>query len=320
MAKPADDKNKKKKPATPDDIMSTGQMKTLLKLAKKDGGQVSAVVCLTEDNEGVILLHKKMKPKGLRAALIKQAKEVGLELSERTIRFGRATQEGGKDVADDDEDDGDDKTLLFTVNKEPSGSQLEIAIRKRVKPAGFSAVVFSKDEALETESDTETDTASSTAQAPAPSAAPAEAPGAEELAQLARRLAGLIPQVATAPADMKATLVPLAQAAGAAVKGGSPDALAKVDELEAAVLQAAKAKTATDTVGTAGAVTYAKSRLAWIATRKKMEADIDKLRAQIVETYKDAGIAPDLEKRYADRVKPLLANLDEVSPIRWTTR
>jgi hypothetical protein len=62
---------------------------------------------------------------------------------------------------------------------------------------------------------------------------------------------------------------------------------------------------------TDGVVAYAKSRLAWLAARKKVESDLDKLRSAIVSTYANDGIAADLEKRYTEKVAPVLANLDE---------
>jgi methylglyoxal synthase len=65
------------------------------------------------------------------------------------------------------------------------------------------------------------------------------------------------------------------------------------------------------TPATDGVVAYAKSRLAWLAARKKVESDLDKLRSAIVTTYANDGIAADLEKRYTEKVAPVLANLDE---------
>ena len=62
---------------------------------------------------------------------------------------------------------------------------------------------------------------------------------------------------------------------------------------------------------TGSVVAYAKSRLAWLAARKKVESDLDKLRGAIVTAYANDGIAADLEKRYTAKVAPVLANLDE---------
>src|SRR5271166_2579670 len=98
-----------KKPATADDIMPVAALKSLLKAMKKDGDkELSCVVGMTggEDAEGVILLDKKMG-----SVMIKDAKEAGLPIDEKSIRFGKASM---------DDSGGDDKAvLLIKVNKEP---------------------------------------------------------------------------------------------------------------------------------------------------------------------------------------------------------
>ena len=63
--------------------------------------------------------------------------------------------------------------------------------------------------------------------------------------------------------------------------------------------------------GTAGAVAYGKARLAWLAARKKIEIDIDKLRTEISTTYQADGIAGQLEQAYRQRVGPILQTFDE---------
>ena len=42
-----------------------------------------------------------------------------------------------------------------------------------------------------------------------------------------------------------------------------------------------------------------------------METDLDTLRKQFIEFYKDEDIVGELEARYAERVAPILSNLDE---------
>jgi hypothetical protein len=72
-----------------------------------------------------------------------------------------------------------------------------------------------------------------------------------------------------------------------------------------------QAKPGAAPAGGAGPVAYGKARLAWVAVRKKLETDLDTLRKHLLEVYKDAGIAGDLDKRYSDLVAPVLAHLDE---------
>jgi hypothetical protein len=72
-----------------------------------------------------------------------------------------------------------------------------------------------------------------------------------------------------------------------------------------------QAKLGAALAGGAGPVAYGKARLAWVGVRKKLETDLDTLRKHLLEFYKDAGIAGDLDKRYSERVAPVLAHLDE---------
>jgi hypothetical protein len=58
-------------------------------------------------------------------------------------------------------------------------------------------------------------------------------------------------------------------------------------------------------------VAYAKSRLAWLAVRKKVEGDLDKLRSEIVATFSENGEAATLDKLFRDKVAPVMATLDE---------
>ena len=63
--------------------------------------------------------------------------------------------------------------------------------------------------------------------------------------------------------------------------------------------------------GSSGTVTFAKSRLAWLAARKKVESDIETLRQRIIDAFKDDAIAPQLDTSYKTKVAPVLATLDE---------
>ncbi len=109
-------------------------------------------------------------------------------------------------------------------------------------------------------------------------------------------------------------LVKLAGAAQAALKTRKDLAgtTAAVEELRRAVATAAEqAKLTQKAQAGGGPVAYAKSRLAWIAVRKKVEGDIEKLRTTIIATYQQDGIAAELDKAYQARVAPVLAALDE---------
>lgn len=205
-----------KKPASPDDIMSPSEMKPILAIAKR-GDPVSAVIGLTKDKDGLILLDKKVKPKALLAMLRKQAEQAGLEVDRATLRFGTASI------------DDDGKQVLFTVNKEVPGA-FELKMVVPLRKAGYAKVAFTVDGALENEGETAAapsedapaaPPAAETAQTeeeppPAPPAAPGFDYGAlgDELAGLVRQ----IPQAVARTPDLADSLELLASQAQASLR------------------------------------------------------------------------------------------------------
>ena len=151
---------------------------------------------------------------------------------------------------------------------------------------------------------------------------PPQAAAKPDAAALTQRLAELLkrmPAVITAVPAQKDALTKLATDANVQIKtnnlvyaGVSIEQLSRaLDAAAAAVPAAPPAPPAGAAPPAAGAVAYAKSRLAWLAARKKVESDIEKLRGEIVATYSEDGMAADLDKAYRERVAPVLATLDE---------
>ena len=139
-------------------------------------------------------------------------------------------------------------------------------------------------------------------------------------AALKARLTSLVqslPQVMEAHPELKEGLLKLAKDAQLMLGTNNlKTAAARIEELASAIAVGSKASvpTAADAAknaGTAGAVVYAKSRLAWLATRKKVEAEMEKLRDALLDAYKDEDIVPELDKRYRDVTAPIMAQLDE---------
>jgi hypothetical protein len=58
-------------------------------------------------------------------------------------------------------------------------------------------------------------------------------------------------------------------------------------------------------------VAYDKSRQIWLATRKRVEDEIEKLRAQIAATYQQDDVKAELDRLYRAKVAPVLTSLDE---------
>ena len=61
---------------------------------------------------------------------------------------------------------------------------------------------------------------------------------------------------------------------------------------------------------TAKAAVFAKSRLAWVAARQKVEAELAKLGSAMSAVYDGHGAAADLEKAFQAKVEGMLDKLD----------
>jgi hypothetical protein len=135
--------DKKGGPAT-DNIMSPAEMKPLLMLSKRE--PVSAVVGMTKDRDGVILLSRRIKPKKLLAQLKTDARKAKVELDLTSLRFGKAE-------VDTDKDSG---LVMFTVNKDAPGA-LRMKLLELVKRVPYAKVEIDVDANFEAEPDEDDD-------------------------------------------------------------------------------------------------------------------------------------------------------------------
>lgn len=186
------------------EVMSAADMKPLLKLSRRR--PVSCVVAMTKDKQGVVLLHRRKKPRKLMAELRRQAAAAGMELNAASIRFGRAAVDGASDSA----------LVRFTVNK-PAPGAIRMALLERLRPAGFQRCEIAVDEALETEAedgeDEDTDDEDGAGDA---------APGAADAAVPAPNAAAMIDGASSAAGGSGAATPVLAGAAGVARHGSAP--------------------------------------------------------------------------------------------------
>ncbi len=307
-----------KKVAT-DDIMSPGEMKPLLALSKRE--PIQAAIGLTKDHDGVILLHKRLKPKKLLAQLKADARKAKVELDTASLRFGKAEVDG----------DYDPSMVRFFINKEAPGA-LRLKLLEVVKRIPYAKVEINIDAKFEEEPEEEGDgqeagaspTTGTTTTAPPPlpprappppgAAAQAQAPlDANALRTTLAQLTLAIPKIANGDATVQDALSRLADTADGSLNAKDLAKAAEGIEALRRALAAAmeQAKLNAQAAGGGGAVTYAKSRLAWLAARKKVESDIETLRQRIIDTFKDDAIAPQLETSYKTRVAPVLATLDD---------
>lgn len=278
---------------TPDDIMSATEMKPILMKSKQE--PVSCVIGTTEDKEGVVLLHKKSKPKKLMTTLKAQAAKIKLRLDNGSLRFGMAEVDTEIDAA----------LVRFRINKTPPGG-IEMRIRNHIKRSGFTKVEIVVDESLNEEPEDEAD---------ADGAASADA--TPDWQHLTTALAEHIGKIQATAGGDPMLIRPLAKLAGQAseqVKAKLDFAAASdlVEQLARALTTAGdQAKLTERAAAGPSPVTYAKSRLAWLATRKKIEGDLKRLEAEIMECYGDEPVGSELTGAFQTWVAPVLATLDE---------
>jgi len=294
--------------------MDKQEMKRLLMRSKDE--PVSCAFGQGDDNTVALLMLDKVKqPKAVEKDLSKEFPNA------KNTRFGTAFVDVEKDA----------KLVRIAINKPISGVARKLV--KTLKGTGYTKVELVLDDGSPIESFTDQEEGQTTA-------APAGAPGApppppgpapnqtppQDPAVLARTLADLIkriPQVVAVTPALKDQLSKLATDANVNLK---------TSNLVYAATYIASLRTALDNApqGPAGPaattaapatpapkapegakVTYAKSRLAWLAARKKVEGDIEKLRAELIATFEDEGDGPELDKLYRARVAPVLEALDE---------
>jgi hypothetical protein len=163
--------------------------------------------------------------------------------------------------------------------------------------------------------------------APHPGTADATAtppPGADAGALTARitsLVKQLIPLTASDPARLDA-FKKTAAAAQTALKSGDFAGAAKAaDALEAILAIPSAALAASSATGDrpnraappdpTATQMVAKSRLAWLATRKKIETDLGKLKSAVMAACQGIDIESALEAGFRERVEPVLEQLDE---------
>jgi len=265
----------------------------------RSGGEMNFGLVLGKKAEDHRLaLHKSKSPKALASMV---AKETGLH----AFTFGTAVPD-------------EEKPMTLRLNLEgrqlPGLKKKGERMLKKFKPQPFQHVILMLDgkevEDLADPDDTDVDEADE---------AQGTAPG-YDAAALKRELAGLIVRVqGLQDPALKGDLARLASQANAGLNGNNLGAAATaIDKLREALDGAANGQGTANGQGganggqaTTNTEAYTKSRDIWLATRKRVESEIEKLRSQIVATYQQDGIAGELDRLYGSKVAPVLTSLDE---------
>jgi hypothetical protein len=152
---------------------------------------------------------------------------------------------------------------------------------------------------------------------PPPPPMPQAAKPQFDAAQLKQMLGALTPRIGPLGASDSDLLVHLKKLAADAITNLQTNnltyAAAAIGQLKTALDKAAAAAAAAADSGTSGKAPggYAQSRDNWLTAHRSITTDIEKLRAELVATYQAEGIAADVEKRFQEKVAPLLTTFDE---------
>ena len=284
--------------------------KRLLTLSKQEPINV-AVAQAAEPGFALFLADKIKQPRAVEKQLLSDFPAA------KNSRFGTAR------VSEDEP-----KLVRFTLNKAASGMAKRLL--KTLKGTGFTKVTLlledgSSFDSAADEEEVVPQTAGLEAQAPPqtaglePQAASKPALDAAQLTKMLSQLIGRIAEAAGTDAVRKAALTKLAVEAGGALKAANlPTAEQGLQALKEA-LETAPTAPAAEQIGAQtavdpakGAVAYAKSCLAWRATRARTRSDIDKLSAELQAVFgDDDDIAKELEQKYRSCVAPILEELDD---------
>jgi hypothetical protein len=282
--------------------VNTGMEKPEMKrlLAKSKSEPVNCAFGQGDDNSTALLMLDKVKgPKGVEKELSGKFPEA------KNTRFGTALV----DV------EVDPKLVRFVINKPVSGIARKLV--KTLKGTGYNKVIIGLEDGTTVDSHSEEEEGSET-EGEEKSVAPP--PPKLDPAMLTRLLGDLIkriPAAVLAAPTLKDALGKLAAEATAHLKANQlTEAATQIAQLRKA-LDAVPASPAPPATPAAPAraegakVTYAKSRLAWLAARQKVESDMEKLRKEMIATFEDDEDSPELDKLYRARVAPVMAALDE---------
>ncbi|GGC52944.1 hypothetical protein GCM10011504_34140 [Siccirubricoccus deserti] len=208
---------------------------------------------------------------------VKAPKAVSTQLEKRypkatLVRWGKAEVDT----------ENDPKLVIFTLNKNVTG--LGKKLKKSLKGTGYTKVLINFEDGSPSEQELEEEGVQpgvgATPGAPPPSSMAEESESAE--------------------------------AKSADPPSPSPEVNASAEETESAEreseqeVEAEKAAPASPEI----AAKHVASARAWIGTRSKVQAEVDKLKAEILKTYQGQEIVGEIEKAYASRIQPAIDKFD----------
>lgn len=282
--------------------MEKADMKRLLIRSKSE--PVNCAIAQGEEPATALLLMHKIKAARAVERMLKDEFP-----KSKNHRFGTASVDA----------DDNPKLVKFFLNKPISGMARRLV--KTLKGTGFTKAIILLEDGTEVEAHEEAEEEAGVAASPGipaepqpgvaagappppsgPDAAKAAADGAALRALLAT-LAAQIPAVAGEDARRKAELVKLATDANVNLKTNNL--------IYAATFLAQLKREIEIPVVRAGVTTFAKSRLAWIATRQMVTAEIGKLGAELDATYADSPSKGEISSAFKNKTQALMNLFDD---------
>jgi hypothetical protein len=248
-----------------------------------------------------LALHRSKGSKALANALVK---ETGLH----AMTFGTAMPDNNRSGV---------MVLVLEGRQLPGMQKKGERMLKKFKPLPFTKLVVVVDgkevEDLDDPDDTDVDEPEEVAAQGDSAATPDRAALTQELTALVRRIQRVTDD------EQRQELAQIATHVNAALKEDNlPEVVTGIAELREALATAAN--------GAAGQsesqarpngsdpdklATFTKARTAWLATRQKVEADINKLQGEFLAAFKGHAKASDLETGFRSRVETVLTSMDE---------
>jgi hypothetical protein len=250
--------------------MDKDELKILLRKSKSAPVNCAVAASGEDRTLGVMLLDKVKASKAVSTQLEKRYPKATL------VRWG--TAEVDTDV--------DPKLVTFTLNKNVTG--LGKKLKKSLKGTGYTKVLINFEDGSPSEQELDEEEG-------APQTAGAARPGAtvESESPESETTENSSPTVnATAGSEAPQE---------AAIKAEAEQ------ETEAKEAEEAEQQTAASPQIAAKHVTSAKI---WIGTRAKVQAEVDKLKAEILKTYQGQAVVSEIEKAYVGKVQPAIDKFD----------
>nr|WP_316640505.1 hypothetical protein [uncultured Roseateles sp.] len=263
-------------------VLLTKKMIPLLRELRKGGVTMHALICTAGKNTALLIMRRPIAP--ARRKLLAEAVDA---------------KGGAKYIAA--ECMLEDKVLTFVVQSQAAGlakrlrqallDQTEMRLKVKVRGEDGEDADGEEDGGDPEEPNAEPDI-------PEAPPLPSSVEEPDHAAAFKARLEALLPKLKSAHPSAEAARLKASEAGAVSRKREWDNANRLLDEAEAllALPGTSEPPAPSTKPGIAPAIVYTQTRLAWGATRKKIQGELQKLEKAILEAYKDHTVLPDVAK------------------------